>query len=79
LLLKYKATVNDVNFQGETALSKFIDISDHDSNYQIVQLLIKNHANPNINDIYGRTLIQAAIFGNNPKITAYLSKVLKQK
>jgi len=79
LLLKYKATVNDVNFQGETALSKFIDISDHDSNYQIVQLLIKNHANPNINDIYGRTLIQAAIFGNNPKITAYLSKVLKHK
>lgn len=77
LLLKYKAIVNDVNFQGETALSKFIDISDHDSNYEIIKSLIQNHANPNIKDMEGRTLIQAAMLGHNLKIAAYLRKVTK--
>ncbi len=79
LLLKYGATVNDVNFQGETALSRFVESSIHDSNFEIIKLLIKSKANPNIKDIDGNNLIQEAKFGKNPKIIACLKIAMEQK
>ena len=79
LLLKYGADPNIKNFQGETALTRSVDTSIHDSNLEEVILLIRYHANTNINDIDGNNLIREAIFGENPKIAAYLIKVSKRK
>jgi uncharacterized protein len=65
--------INHVNKLGWTALLEAIILGDGSEKYQqIVEILLKNGANPNITDDYGVTPLQHAINKKQTKITELL-------
>jgi len=74
MLLENGADPNIVANNGAYALLDACIHSSNDSYFDIVQLLIKHGANPNLQEKIGHTALTAAVKLSNPKIVEFLVK-----